>query len=206
MEELELLTRLRNQIGDTDLLDPNITDEEMIRILEDSSAEYSRLKSYVKFLEVPYDKTINVYSLPEDTLKVKSVKLKQYNFNFIFIDNLDQVILENEVNVDSGVLQIAYIRYFAPSEVDSREIDLYFLYAEGLCYKLMASKTADLIKFNTGEKMVDESGLSAKYLELAKASEHKFRKRAIKAYGRRMNNTKPDLNYNFPYPIEGEEL
>jgi hypothetical protein len=206
MEELALLTRLRSQIGDTDLLDPNITDEEMKRILEDSAAEYSRIKSYVKFLEIPYDKSISVYSLPLDSLKVKYVKLKPFNFNFVFIDNLDQVILENEVDVDAGVLQIAYIRYFAPSEIDSREIDIYFLYAEGLCYKLMASKTADLIKFNTGEKMIDESGLSAKYLELAHCSEAKFRKRAIKAYGRRMNNTKPDLNYDFPYPIEGEEI
>lgn len=206
MDMAELINRLRNQIGDTHATEPNITDKEMERILEDAASEYSRLKNYISFVDIPFSNDENIYDLPEDSLIVKNVKMKHNNLKIDFIDNLDQLVLENEPNVESGVLQVTYIKHFKPSDINSREIDLYFLYAEALCYKLMASKTADFIKFNTGEKMVDESGISKKYLELYQAAENKFRKRAIRAYGRRMNNKKPELDYRLPWPIEGEDI
>jgi hypothetical protein len=202
----DLINRLRNQIGDTHATEPNITDEEIKRILEDAASEYSRLKNYISFIDIPYSNEENVYDLPEDSLIVKNVKIKHNNLKIDFIDNLDQLVLENELNIEYGVLTVTYIKHFKPSDIDSREINLYFLYAEALCYKLMASKTADFIKFNTGEKMVDESGISKKYLELYEAAEKSFRKRAIRAYGRRMNNAKPKLNYPLPWPIEGEDI
>lgn len=202
----ELILRIRNQIGDNHPTEPNISNSEVERILQDAASEYSRLKHYISFIEFPYDKDVNVLSLPTDSLFVKSVILKEYKFKLEFIDNLDQIILENDINVDSGTIQVTYVKHFEPTDIDLREIGLYFMYVEALCYKLMASKTADYIKFSTGEKMVDESGISKKYLELYTASEKKFRQKANKAYGKRMDGKKPIINYDMEWPIEGEEL
>lgn len=208
MEINELIDRLRHQIGDIDLENPNITDEELERILEDSAAEYSRLKAYIKFDETQtYDPNNNVYNAPEDSIKIKNVVLKSNpNYSFDFIDNLDQIILNNQFNVDSDQLKITYIRFFKPSDIDLREIDLYLMYAEALCYKLMASKTAELIKFSTGEKMFDESLVSDKFRKLYEDAVKQFKKVAIKSYGKRANYVNFNFDYNLPYPPKGEEL
>lgn len=201
----ELITELRNIIGDTNIIEPNISDSEMKTILNNSAREYSRIKNYISFTEIPYDKDANIYNMPRDSYKVKSVIIKEMpNLKLNFIDNLNQIILEDDLYVDSGTLKITYSRYFSPEEIDEKEIDLYLLFAEALCYKLMASKTADLIKFSSGEKMVDESGISKKYLELFQDTEKRFRKKVIKAYGRRANNIKENLDYSLPWPPKGE--
>lgn len=202
----ELIARLRTQIGDNHPTEPNITDTELTRIIEDSATEYSRIKGFINFYEIIYTNDINIYNLPQDSLKVKSVKLKETGEYLSFIDNLDQIILETEPSVTSGTIIVTYIVNYLPSDINSKDISLCFLYAEALCYKLMASKSADFIKFSTGEKMVDESGISKKYLELFKSAEKEFKKKAIRAFGKRMSDNKPDLNYKLPYPIEGEEL
>lgn len=201
----ELVLELRNIIGDSNLEEPNITDDELETILKSSAAVYSRIKGIIKYIEIPYDKTEEFYDLPLDSYKVKSVILKGQNLNIDFIDNLTQVILESLPDVDSDTLRITYSRYFKPDEIDEREHDLYFLYAEGLCYKLMASKTADLIKFSSGEKIIDESLISDKYLKLFKEVEKNFRKKVIKAYGKRANNFLENLDYHLHYPPIGEE-
>jgi hypothetical protein len=200
----ELIRELRNLIGDNDLDDPNITDSELRTILNNSAAVYSRLKNIIKTFETPFIVGEEYYDIPADSIKVKSIVLKEQNLKLNFIDNLTQVILEDLPNVDSGTLKITYNRYFKPEEIDEREVDLYFLYAEGLCYKLMASKTAELIKFSTGEKIVDESLISDKYLKLFKQAESAFKKKFIKAYGKRANNLMENLDYCLPYPPLGE--
>jgi hypothetical protein len=68
----------------------------------------------------------------------------------------------------------------------------------------MASKTAELIKFSTGEKIVDESLISEKYLKLFKETEKVFKSRVIKAYGKRANSVLENLDYNLKYPTMGE--
>lgn len=200
----ELITEIRNVIGDTNTSDPNITDSELTTILNNSSKEYSRIKNYLKVTELTYYSGEEFYDLPEDAYKTKNVILKEQNLKLNFIDNLNQIILEDLPDVDSGTLKITYSKYFSPEEIDEREIDLYLLFAEALCYKIMASKTAELIKFSTGEKMVDESGLSEKYLELFEKTEKRFRNKVIKAYGKRANNLKPVLDYDMPWPPKGE--
>lgn len=202
MQFTDLLKEMRNQIGDNDPLEPNITDEELTRILNTSSSEYSRLKNYLKFFEIPYNPEENVYNLPLDSFKVKEVRLDGTKINFI--DNLNQIILYDSLYVDSGTLKITYSKYFKPEEIDEREIDIFLLYAEALCYKLMASKSAELIKFSTGEKTVDESGISKRYLELYKNANKDFKNRIVKAYGRRADNIKENLDYGLPYPTMGE--
>lgn len=200
----QLVTELRNIVGDNNLEEPNITDAEMKTILDNAAHAYSRMKSIVEIFELPYDKTNEFYDLPDDCYKVKKVLIKELNYELKFINNMTQFILEELPDVDSMTLKITYSRYFQPEMIDNRDKDIYLLYAEGLCYKLMASKTADLIKFSTGEKIVDESGISKKYLELFELTEKRFRKLAIKAYGIRANNAKIDLDYNLPYPTIGE--
>lgn len=201
----DLIVKLRNQIGDNDPTDYRITDSEMTDILNNAASEYSRMKSYVKFYEVPYDNSVNVYSLPTDCFKVKSVQFKNYPSTKInFIDNLDQIILEDSFDVQSETLKITYFRFFSPEEIIDREVDVFLIYAEALCYKLLSAKTADLIKFSTGEKTVDESLISAKYLELYECTAKKFKHRMIKAYGRRANNPEDNLDYDLPYPPLGE--
>jgi hypothetical protein len=200
----ELITELRNVIGDNNIEEPNITDSELTTILKSAASGYSRIKSIVKRVEIPYDKNEDIYDLPLDSYKVKSITLKEHNLNLNFINNMNQVILEDLPDVDLGTLKITYIQYFTPEEIDEREIDLYFIYAESLCYKHMASKSADWIKFSTGEKMVDESLVSKKYLELYEQTQKDFKRRVIKAYGRRANNVLVNLDYEFPYPTKGE--
>jgi hypothetical protein len=204
MKIYELITQLRDIIGDNDTLEPNISDNELKTILKNSANVYSRLKNIIKKIEIPYNKTEDTYDLPLDSYKTKSVLLKELNLNLNFIDNLTQVILEDLPDVDSGTLKITYSRYFQPDEIDERELDLYFLYAECLCYKLMASKTAELIKFSSGEKIVDESLISDKYLKLFKETEKNFKKKIIKAYGRKADNLLENLDYDLPYPTLGE--
>src|SRR5690606_12709479 len=116
------------------------------------SSEYSRIKNYLKIIKIPYDKEEEVYDLPKDCYKVKEVSIR--NRSIRFIDNMNQIILDQLPQVDGEELKITYSKYFLPEEVDEREIDLLLLYAEALCYKLMASKSADWIKFSTGEKIV----------------------------------------------------
>jgi hypothetical protein len=200
----ELVLELRNVIGDNNLEEPNITDDELKTILRSASSMYSRIKNIVKSFEMPYDKTEEYYDLPIDSYKVKKVLLKELNLNLIFKDNLNQFILENLPDVDSGTLKITYSRYFSPEEIDERELDIYFLGCEALCYKLMASKTAELIKFSTGEKIIDESLISDKYLKLFKETEKVFKNKVIKAYGKRVNNVLENLDYDLPYPTLGE--
>jgi hypothetical protein len=201
----DIKTRLRSQIGDTDLTNPNITDDEITTILSSSASEYSRIKTYLKVdSTIMYIKDTDFYTLPTDSYKVKKVELLDAGYIFRFTDNIDQVILLNHYDVEPDHLKITYSRYFLPTEILDKELDLYLLYAEALCYKLMASKTAELIKFSTGEKSVDEGGLSGKYLELYANTEKTFRKKAIKAYGSRANYPKENLNYNLDYPPEGE--
>lgn len=201
----ELIKELRNVIGDNNLEEPNITDSELTTILNNSAKEYSRIKDYIKIYETEFDKDEEFYDLPNDSYKVKKVAMKDLpNYKLNYIDNLDQIILESFPDVDSGTLRITYSKYFSPEEIDERELDLFLLFAEALCYKLMASKTAELIKFSTGEKMVDESLISKKYLELYQSTEKNFRKKAIKAYGKRANNLKPVMDYDLPYPMPGE--
>lgn len=200
----DLILELRNIIGDTDTVEPNITDSEMKTILNSSANVYSRIKNIISRIEMPYDKTEDIYDLPSDAYKTKSVVLKGQNYSLSFTDNLHQIILNELPDVDSETLKITYSRYFSPEEIDQRELDIYFIYAEALCYKLMASKTADLIKFSTGEKTVDESGISEKYLDLYKFTEKKFKQKAIKSFGKRVNNIMENLNYDLPYPVEGE--
>lgn len=199
----ELILELRNYIGDISD-EPNITDNELKTILKNSAAVYSRIKNIIKFVEMPYDKTEEFYDLPIDCYKTKKVLLKEQNLELKFIDNLTQVILEDLPDVDSGTLKITYSRYFSPEEIDERELDLLFLYAEALCYKLMASKTAELIKFSTGEKIVDESLISEKYLKLFKETEKNFKRKIVKAYGKRANNMLENLDYPLPWPTMGE--
>src|SRR4051794_16862424 len=123
----ELVLELRNVIGDNNLEEPNITDDELKTILRNASSMYSRIKNIVKSFEIPYDKTEEYYDLPIDSYKVKKVLLKELNLNLIFKDNLNQFILENLPDVDSGTLKITYSRYFSPEEIDERELDIYFL-------------------------------------------------------------------------------
>lgn len=198
----DLIKMLRDSIGDTDLNDPNITDDEMEIIIKKSASEYSRIKNHLKIIKIPYDKEEEIYDLPEDCYKVKEVSIK--NKKIQFIDNMSQIILEQLPQIDGVDIKITYSRYFQPTEIDERELDIFLLYAEALCYKLMASKTADLIKFSTGEKIIDESLISEKYLELFNSTVKQFRKRAIKAYGRRASNIKDNLDYDLPYPPIGE--
>lgn len=204
----ELVLELRNVIGDNDLDDPNITDSELKTILNNSAAVYSRLKNIIKTYETPFIVGEEYYDVPTDSIKVKSVIVKEQNLSLNFIDNLIQIILEDTSYVDLNqpiiTLKMTYNRYFKPEEIDERELDLYFLYAEGLCYKLMASKTAELIKFSTGEKIIDESLISDKYLKLYKQAESTFRKKFVKAYGKRANNLLENLDYTLPYPPIGE--
>lgn len=209
MEVSDLIIRLRHQIGDIDLSNPNITDDELERILEDSAAEYSRLKSYVKIDETQnYDSSTIIYNTPTDCLKVKSVSLKnQPMYSFNFIDNLDQIILNSTYyDVQPDVLRITYVRFFKPEDIDSREIDLFLMYAEALCYKLMASKTAELIKFSTGEKMFDETLVSDKFRKLFEDAVKQFKRIAVKAYGRRAEYMQFNFDYDLDYPPKGEEL
>lgn len=206
MELNEIITRLRNQIGDTNLDEPNITNDELENILENASREYSRIKGYIAFTEIPYSNGENVYELPKDCYKVKSAVLINSKNRLNFIDNLNQIILEDEPYVESDMIKITYIKYFNPEEIDEREIDIFLILSEALCYKLMASKTAEYIKFSTGEKMMDESLISGKYLELYNSTFKVFRNKVVKAYGRRANNIKPNLNYDLPYPPRGETL
>lgn len=205
MELNELVIQLRNVIGDNDPVEPNIADDELKQILNSSAREYSRLKSIVKIFETPFEKDEEFYDIPNNSYKVKSVVLKELpNFKINFIDNLNQIILENLPDVNEGTLKITYSQYFLPNEIDERELDIYLLFAESLCYKLMASKTADYIKFSTGEKMMDESLISKKYLDLYEKTVKIFKNKAVKAYGRRVNNLKPVLDYDMPYPPLGE--
>jgi hypothetical protein len=201
----ELILELRNVIGDNNLDEPNITDDELKTILRNAAAAYSRLKNVIKNVEISYDKTEDVYELPTDAYKTKKVVLKELGIFLNFTDNLTQIILETLPDADSGTLKITYSRYFSPEEVDERELDIYFICAEALCYKLMASKTADLIKFSTGEKIVDESLISEKYLKLYKETEKLFKSKVVKAYGKRYNNVLENLDYNLPYPPIGEQ-
>lgn len=201
----ELIGKLRSQIGDNDPADFYITDDEMTTILTNAASEYSRIKSYIKIDESQtYDKSENIYPLPIDSYKVKEVKLKISNKILNFIDNLDQIILLDEPDVQPETLKITYSRYFSPTQILDKEIDLYLLYAEALCYKLLSTKSAELIKFSTGEKSVDESGISEKYLDLYECTEKKFRSKAIKAYGRRADYKKDKFDYTLAYPPEGE--
>lgn len=200
----ELVLKLRNQVGDNHPTEPNITDTEMENIVNNTAAEYSRMKNYVKFAQIPYIGEENVYVTPLDMLRAKKVELIEPYFRFNFIDNLTEIILEDEIDVSSGTLKLTYVRYLKPEDIDERELDLFLMLGECMCFKLMASKTAELIKFSSGEKIVDESLVSKKYLELYEKSFKAFKKRAVKAYGRRVNNIKPDLDYRLPYPTEGE--
>jgi hypothetical protein len=200
----EMVLELRTFIGDINTEDPNISDDELKTILKSSARNYSRMKNIKKIFETPFIIGEEYYDVPIDSVKVNSVVLKEQNLNINFIDNLTQVILENISYVNSGTLRITYSQYFKPEEVDERELDLLYLYAEGLCYKLMAAKTADLIKFSTGEKIIDESLISEKYLKLFKETEKAFKKKVVKAYGRRANNLLENLNYDLPWPPMGE--
>lgn len=200
----DLVKQLRNVIGDNNLDEPNITDAELTTIITNAALGYSRIKGIVKSFEVAYDKTEEYYDMPDDSYRAKTVLLKELNYNLKFRDNLIQIILEELPDVDSGTLKITYSRYFQPDEIDDRELDIFFLYAEALCFKLMASKTAELIKFSTGEKIIDESLISDKYFKLYKEAEKNFRKKAVKAYGKRVNNILENLDYNLPYPTLGE--
>jgi hypothetical protein len=200
----ELVLQLRNVIGDTNIEEPNISDNELKTILSSSASVYSRLKNIIKYVEIPYDKTEEFYDLPTDAYKVKKVLLKGQNLTLRFIDNLTQIILEDLPDVDLETLKITYSRYFNPDEIDEREIDIYFLYCEALCYKLMASKTAELIKFSSGEKIIDESLISEKYLKLFKETEKTFKSKVIKAYGKRANNLLENLDYDLSWPPKGE--
>jgi hypothetical protein len=204
MTMTDLITELRNLIGDTDIEEPNISDSELTTILKSAASGYSRIKSVIKKVEIPYIFGEEYYDLPIDSYKVKQVLLKEHNLDLRFIDNMNQVILEDLPDVNPGTLKITYSRYFTPEEIDEREHDIYFLYAESLCYKHMASKSADWIKFSTGEKMVDESLVSKKYLELFESAQKEFKRRAIKSYGRRVNNILVNLDYDLPYPAPGE--
>lgn len=194
----ELVQKLRLQIGDTDIEDPNITDEELEHILNNAAKEYSRVKGYIKSVEIPYDKTEDVYDSPIDSYRIKKVLLKGQNKLLNFEDNLNQFILNELIDVDLETLKITYVKYFKPEEVDEREMDIYFMLCEALCYKLMASKTAELIKFSTGEKMVDESLISEKYLDLYKATFKDFKKRLTRAYGKKADYVKENLDYLLP--------
>jgi iron only hydrogenase large subunit-like protein len=203
----DLIDKLRKRIGDIDVTEPNITDKELEEILKDSAIEYSRIRGYILFADIPYDKTRNVYTTPIDSFRIKDITLfygDNYKLRLNFIDNLDQIVLNDEPNVDDGILKITYNKFFNPEDIDLRELDLLMLYAEGLCYKLMATKTAELIKFSTGEKTVDESEISKKYLDLYKNTVKIFRNKIIKSYGRRADNIKENLDYNMPYPPLGE--
>lgn len=200
----DLITQLRNTIGDNNPIEPNITDSELITILKNSALVYSRLKNVIKTEEIDYDKEEEFYDSPIDCYKVKSVKLLEQNLILNFIDNSNQFILEDFPDVNYGTLKVTYSRYFNPEEIDPREIDIYFLCAEAYCYKHMASKTAELIKFSTGEKIIDESLISKKYLDLYEIAEKSFRKKVVKAYGKRVNNVKIDLDYPLDYPTKGE--
>jgi hypothetical protein len=200
----ELITDLRKLIGDNHPDEPNISDAELTTILKTSANVYSRVKNIIKTETIPYDKTEEYYDSPIDCYRVKSVKLIEQDLEINFIDNSIQFILEELPDVDSGTLKVTYSRYFKPEEIDERELDLYFLCAEAYCYKHMASKTAELIKFSTGEKIVDESGISKKYLELYEIAEKNFKKKVVRAYGKRVNNEMIDLDYYLPYPTLGE--
>lgn len=200
----QLITELRNIIGDNNLDEPNITDAELKTILNNAANVYSRIKNVIARTELPYDKTEDIYDMPADAYKTKSVVLKEQNYSINFTDNLYQIILNELPDVDLGTLKITYSKYFSPEDIDKREMDIYLIYAEALCYKLMASKTAELIKFSTGEKTVDESLISDKYLDLYKVTEKKFKQKAIKSFGKRVNNIMENLNYSLPYPTEGE--
>jgi hypothetical protein len=202
----ELITKFRNAIGDTDISEPNITDSEIKVLLENAANGYSRVKNIIKRVEMPYISGEDMYELPSDAYKTKSIMFKEHENYLKFYDNLHQVILEELPDVDSGTLVVTYSRYFSPEEIDSRELDLYFLLAEAFAYKLMASKTADLIKFSTGEKIVDESLISGKYLKLFESTQKEFKRKAIKSYGKRINNILENLNYDLPSPPEGEIL
>lgn len=206
MEVAEISKRLRNQIGDNDLENPNITLDELDNIINNAAMEYSRIKGYLAFAEIPYNKNENVYIVPNDSYKVKSAILKNTNYKLKFIDNLNQIIIEDEPYVESDTIKLTYIKYFKPEEIDEREIDIYLILCESLCYKLMASKTAEYVKFSTGEKMMDESLISEKYLNLYKSTFKIFKNKVIKAYGRRFNNLKPNLDYDLPYPPLGERI
>jgi hypothetical protein len=205
----EIITRLRSQIGDTDPTSYHITDSEMTTILTNSSNEYSRIKSYIALDETQiYDQTKDpqIYSLPANVLKVKSIYLKIHKWPLSFIDNFDQVILTSILDVDPETMVITYSRYFDPTEIVDKEMDMYLIYAEALCYKLLSTKTVELIKFSTGEKHIDESTISAKYLKLYEATDKIFRSKMIKAYGRRAEYPKDNFDYVLPYPPEGEAL
>lgn len=201
----DLIITLRNQIGDNDPLDQNITDDEISVILNNAANEYSRIKSYIKIDETQvYDKNTLIYALPNDCYKVKSVEITGSKYSLSFIDNTDQIYLRNSPDIEPTALKITYTRYFLPEEVIQREVDLYLLYAEALCYKLLSIKTAALFKFTTGEKVIDEDNISKKYLQLYQVASKNFRDRVIKAYGARVNNLKENMDYPLPYPIEGE--
>lgn len=200
----ELITDLRKLIGDNHPTEPNISDGELTTILNTSALVYSRVKNIIKTAIIPYDKTEEYYDSPADCYRVKTVKLIEQDLEINFIDNSIQFILDELPDVDYGTLKVTYSRYFKPEEIDEREIDLYFLCAEAYCYKHMASKTAELIKFSTGEKIVDESGISKKYLELYEIAEKNFKKKVVRAYGKRVNNYMINLDYPLPYPTLGE--
>jgi hypothetical protein len=205
----ELTTRLRSQIGDTDPTEYHITDDEISTILTSSASEYSRIKSYIMIDETQTydkDKDPQVYPLPDDVLKVKGIYLKIHKYPINFIDNSDQIIVLSSLDVIPETMVITYSRYFQPTEIFDKEIDMYLMYAEALCYKLLAGKTADLIKFSTGEKSIDESTISDKYLKLYKSAEQSFRARIIKAYGKRAEYANDNFNYPLPWPPEGETL
>lgn len=200
----EILKEMRNQIGDTDLEEPNITDDELTVLLKNAAKEYSRMKNYLKRIEIEYKPDEDMYDIPTDCYKIKSVILKSQKKEIKFIDNLTQIIIENHFNVKQDTLVITYSRYFSPEEIDEREMDLFFLLCEAYCYRLMASKTADLIKFATGEKMVDETQISKNYLKLYDKLTSEFKSKIIKAYGRRADNPNVNLDYDLPYPVLGE--
>lgn len=200
----DLISMLRDQIGDNDLEDPNITNSEMERILSSSATEYSKLRRYIKIKSVPYEPNSRIINTPEDCYKVLDVKLGTLAIDFI--DNIDQIILEKDYDIKDENLNITYSKYFNPEDIPKREINIFLMHAEALCYKLMASKTAEGIKFSTGEKMVDESGLSEKYLDLYKSSVKSFRKMVIKAYGKKGDHPKENLDFNLPFPVKGENI
>lgn len=200
-----LLGKLRLQIGDLDVNEPNISDDELIQILENAAREYSRIKNFMTSTEIPYDKTDDFYNMPLDCYKVKKVLLKGQNLNLKFKNNLTQFILEELIDVDLETLKITYVKYFEPTEIDERELDIYFHLCEALCFKLMSVKSAELIKFSTGEKMFDESLISEKYLDLYKQAFKDFKRKVNKAYGKKVDYPKENLDYLLPRPL-GEEL
>lgn len=213
----DLILNMRNYLGDNNFDDPNITDSEYELIIKNSAAVYSRMKGLVKTITVNYDDTTPYYDIPTDSYRVISVVLKSHDTNFDFSrninmplrfeDNFTQIILNDLPDAENMTLtlDITYSYYLKAEDIDEREIDLVYLYAECLCYKLMASKTADLIKFSSGEKIIDESLISDKYLKLFKETEKNFRKKMIKSYGKRANNMLENLDYNLRYPPIGEE-